>query len=124
MVAQAISEGILKLVAERNNVQRGEKEKNPALARRMEQDGIFSQAFGEAFARIQRSFRNDFHHMNPPVATVDLEAFAKRNMTDLAALEREIFEYSIGPEGTLVLKNPKYWDLQPDGSVLVDVRGH
>ena len=53
-----------------------------------------------------------------------LEALAKRNITDLAALEREVFEYSIGAGGTLVPKNLKYWDLQPDGSVPVYVRGH
>jgi len=124
MVAQAISEGILKFVAERNSVQQVEKETKQALAKRMQQSGIFSQAFVEAFGRIQGSFRNDFHHMNPPVATVDLEALAKCNITDLAFLEREVFEYRIGAGGTLVLKNVKYWDLQRDGSVAVYVRGH
>jgi hypothetical protein len=123
MVAQALSEGILKFVAERNNLQVG-KEKKQDLAKMMEQHRIISHTFVEVFDRIQRSFRHDFHHMNPSVATVDLEEFAKRNITDLAAIEREIFEYSSGREGTLVLKNPKYWDLQPDGSVFVDVRGH
>jgi hypothetical protein len=123
MVAQALSDGILKFVAERNNVQ-VKKEKKQALAKRMQQDGIFSQAFVDAVGRIRGGFRNDFHHMNPPIATVDLEALAKRNITDLAALEREIFEYSIGTGGALVLKNPKYWDLQPDGSVPTYVRGH
>jgi hypothetical protein len=124
MVSQALSDGILRFVAERNNLLRGERETNQALANRMHQAEIFSQAFLEAFGRIQGSFRNDFHHMNPPVATVDLEPLAKRNIADLAGLEREIFEYSIGAGGTLVPKHVRYWDLQPDGSVPVYVRGH
>ena len=123
MVAQALSDGILKFVAERNSVQQAQKESKQALTKRMHQAGIFSQAFVEAFGRIQDSFRNDFHHMNPPVATVDLESLAKRNITDLAALEREIFGYSIGAGGTLVPKHVRYWDLHPDGSVPVYVRG-
>jgi len=124
MVAQALSEGILMFVAKRNNVQQVEKKTKQVLAKKMQQDGILSQAFVEAFGRIQRSFRNDFHHMNLPVATVPLEALAKRLIADLATLEREVFEYSIGAGGTLLPKNLKYWDMQPDGSVPVYVRGY
>jgi hypothetical protein len=124
MVAQALSDGILEFVAERNNVQRVQKETKQDLAKRMQQDGILSQAFVEAFGRIRGSFRNDFHHMNLPVATVPLEALANRLIADLAALEREVFEYSIGAGGTLLPKNLKYWDMQPDGSVPVYVRGY
>ncbi len=124
MVAQSLTDGILNFVAKRNTFQQAEKESKQALAKRMQQAGILSQAFEEAVCRIQGSFRNDFHHMNPPVATVDLEVLAKRNITDLATLEREIFEYSFGAAGTLVPKNVVYWDLLPDGSAPVFVRGH
>jgi len=123
MVAQALSDGILNFVAKRNNLQQAENESKQEFARRMQKAGIFSETFVEAFVRIQASFRNDFHHMNPPVAKVDLEALAKRNITDLASIEQEIFEYSIGSPGTLVPHNPKYWDLQPDGTVPAYVRG-
>ncbi len=123
MVAQAISEGILRFIADRNQVQPAHKESKQALASRMQQMGIVSQAFVEALGRILGSFRNDFHHMNPAVATRDLEGLAMRNITDLAAIEREIFDFAMGPGGTVVPTNVKYWDLQPDGSVPVYVRG-
>jgi len=124
MVAQAVSDGILEFIRDRNSVQQAEGESKQALAKRMQQSGILSEAFVEAFGRIQRSFRNDFHHMNPPVARVDLESLANRNITDLAAIEREIFECGIGLGGTIVPKKLRYWDLQPDGSVRAYVRRH
>jgi hypothetical protein len=124
MVAQALSDGILKFVAERNNLQQAEKERKQAFAKRMQESGIVSEAFTKALDQIQGSYRNDFHHMNPPVATVNLEELARRNIMDLAVIEREIFECSVGPDGKFVLKNPQYWDLQPDGSVPAYVRGH
>jgi hypothetical protein len=122
MVAQAVSDGILKLVGERNDRQQAAKESKQAFAMRMQQEAIISQSFVESLSRIQGSFRNDFHHMNPPVASVDLASVAKQNIVDLATIEREIFECSIGPGGTLLPKNMKYWDLQSDNSVRVYVR--
>jgi hypothetical protein len=62
--------------------------------------------------------------MHPKVATIDLETLAKRNITDLAAIESEIFAWTPGPQGTIVPKNKQYWDIGSDGSTLVDVRIH
>jgi hypothetical protein len=122
MVAQAVSDGIAKFVAERNGVTRQEQESNQALVRRMQQQGIVSRPFADAFDRIQGSFRNDYHHMNPPVGGLDHESLAGRNIVDLAAIEREIFECSTGNGGTLVPKNHLYWDIDPDGTMLVYLR--
>lgn len=121
MVTQAVSEGIAKFVANRNGVAQQENEKKQDLVRRMAQNGIVTNAFCTAFEQIQRSFRNDLHHMNPSVATIDLEAIAKRNIIDLAGIEREIFECST-PDGRLAPKHPQYWDIGPDGTVPVYLR--
>jgi uncharacterized protein YutE (UPF0331/DUF86 family) len=121
MVTQAVSEGITRFVADRNGVTQQQGEKKQDVVRRMAQSGIVTNAFCTAFEQIQRSFRNDLHHMNPPVATIDLEAVAKRNITDLASIEREIFECST-PDGRLAPKHPQYWDIAPDGSVPVYLR--
>src|SRR5207253_2469722 len=48
MVAQALADGILKFVAERNNVKELGKEKKQTLAKKMQQNGILSQSFVEA----------------------------------------------------------------------------
>lgn len=122
MLTQSVAEGIVRFVAERNGVSQQLGESKQALAGHMARARILSQSLVDSFSRIQGSFRNDFHHMNPSVGRVDLEALAKRNILDLATIEREIFEWSHGPDGTLVLKNPQYWDVRADGSVLTCVR--
>ncbi len=122
MVTQAVNEGIMRFVADRNGVSQLPGEEKHDLARRMQKAGIISQTLLDAFVRIQRSYRNDFHHMNPPIANVDLPLLAKRNVTDLAIVEREIFACDPGPCGTFVPRNPIYWDIGPDGSVPAFVR--
>jgi len=122
MVTQAVSEGIVKFVADRNGVIPMEREKKLDLAVRMQCAGIVANGLVEAFGRIQRSFRNDFHHMNPPIAEVDLSALAKRNIMDLATIECEIFECHCGPGGTVVPSRMLYWDINEDGSVPANLR--
>lgn len=121
-VTQAVGEGIVTFVAQRNGISLLAKESKQELARRMKDNGIVSADLVAAFERLQRSYRNDFHHMNPPVAGVDLNEVGKANICDLAIIEREIFGYDFGPEGTLVPKNRRYWDIAGDGDVPVLVR--
>ena len=88
----------------------------------MQQSSIVSQDLVDAFSRIQGTWRNAFHHMNEPVADVDLVSIAERNIKDLAIIEREIFECNHGPNGIGIPKNPLYWDNNGDGSVTAYVR--
>jgi hypothetical protein len=55
------------------------------------------------------------------LANIPLESLANSNISDLASIEREIFECT-AENGKLLPKNPRYWDIQDDGSVLVYVR--
>ena len=44
-------------------------------------------------------------------------------MDDLATIERELFAVTFGAEaGKLVLVQPRYWDLQEDGTTQVFLR--
>jgi len=122
MVTQSVAEGIIKFVAERNEISQQQGESKQDLAQRMLQSNIISQELVDAFVRIQGSYRNDFHHMNPTVADVDLACVAERNTNDLSVIEREIFACNFGPNGTVVPKNPLYWDIGNDGSVPAYVR--
>jgi hypothetical protein len=117
MVTQSVAEAIVRFIAERNGVPQQQGDTKQSLAHRMQLSNIVSQDLLDAFVRIQCSFRNDFHHMNPTVATVDLAPVAERNITDLATIEREIFECNCGPDGTVIPKNPLYWDISDDGTV-------
>jgi hypothetical protein len=123
MMTQAVADGILTFVSERNGVHQADRETKQSLASRMQQSDILNYEFVEAFCRIQRSFRNDLHHMNPPVAKIALEPIARKNIESLASIEREIFGIDTGPEGLLIPRQPKYWDSQPDGRIPVYVRG-
>jgi hypothetical protein len=122
MVTQAVGEGIAKFVAERNAIARQNGEKNQTLVCRLRQHNIVSTAFEDAFCRIQGSFRNDYHHMNPPIGEHDHRVIAERNIRDLAILESEVFECHGGPDGTLVPAKQQYWDLGPDGTIPVYAR--
>jgi hypothetical protein len=122
MVTQAVSDGIAKFVAERNRVTRLHKESNRELVQRMLQLGVVTTRFAAAFDRIQGSFRNDYHHMNPPVGQLDHASIAKQNIADLAEIERDIFECNVGSSGRLIPRNLLYWDADSDRMIAAYVR--
>ena len=116
MVSQAVAEGIWRFVLERNQIQPGVD--RPAVAAALVEQKIISTKCAEAFGRIWHSFRDDLHHMNPRVSAVPFRELARRNMVDLAAIEGELFAgtFSADAPGKLVLVQPRYWDLQADGT--------
>ena len=128
MVSQSVTEGIWKFVLERNQIQPkklkagvGKKMKRSAVAAVLVKQKIISTECAEAFVRIWLSFRNDVHHMNPKVSTVPFRELARQNMVDLAAIEREIFSFTFS-NGNLVPVQPRYWDLQADGTTSAFLR--
>ncbi len=83
--------------------------------------GILSQQAADASLRIWRSFRADVVHLNPKVTEIQFPDLARRNVMDLAMIERELFEVTFD-NGKIVPKQPKYWDLRPDGTITVFLR--
>ena len=59
--------------------------------------------------------------MNPSVTRVPVRELAKRNLLDLAVIEREIFAVSFD-NGKLVPIQPRYWDLEARGTTSVFLR--
>jgi hypothetical protein len=57
------------------------------------------------------------------VAAISFPELAKRNIDDLATIEREIFGYRVN-DGKLSPVQAQYWDVQPDGTVPVFLRLH
>lgn len=115
MVTQAVAEAIRRFVLERNEIKPDDGMDGQEVAKLLATKGIISSSCADAFNRIWSSFRNDIHHMNPKVATIDSLALAKRNIQDLAAIEREIFSFEVH-DGKIVPLNPKYWDIGADGT--------
>ncbi len=123
MATQAVNEGILKLVAERNRLPYKERnfrdyildlKTSPLL-------DIFPYACLEASRKIWDSFRNDVHHMNPKVSQIPFQKLAKENIQRLALVEREVFGGNF-QDGQLVPKHPLYWDVSKDGTAPVFLR--
>lgn len=119
MVTQAVAEGIRKLVAQRNGIKHDMS--GDAVVRECLKAALITQGCADAFDRIYGGFRNDIHHMNSTVGKIDFQTLAKRNIQDLALIEREIFGCGIR-NGAFVPINPKYWDIGPDGTAPVFLR--
>ena len=109
MVSQSVVEGIWRFVLDRNQIQ--PERDRPVVAAVLVERKIISAECAEAFARIWRSFRNDVHHMNPSVSAVPIRDISRRNLIDLAAIEREIFAVTFA-NGKIVPTQPRYRDLQ------------
>jgi hypothetical protein len=119
MATQALNEALLKFIADRNDIP-----SNQDLYDLIEiflTQNIISSVCADAMRRILKSFRNDFHHLNPSISTVPVQDIAKRNIGDIAVIENEIFEHSY-ESGKLSPKQAKYWDINTDGTMLVNLR--
>ena len=125
MMSHAINEGIIKFVAERNNIERhkpdGTTKTIAEVIDALREKGIISNACADASMEIWRSFRADIHHMNPTVATIDFRKLAQKNLKRLSTIEKEIFGYK-NNKGTIVTNQPKYWDIKSDGTAPVFLR--
>ena len=121
MTTQAVNEGIIKFVAARNNIDHANMNHNELL-KTLKDKNIISQDCFEASEQIRGSYRNDIHHMNPPVANIDFFELAKKNIHNLAVIEREIWDTSFD-NGKLITIQPQYWDRNPDGTIPVNLRG-
>jgi len=118
MSTQAVNEGILKFLLERNGLRRAKHREN---MEKLRQKDIITQQCFDAMEQIWGSFRNDVHHMNPNVSKICFSSLAKANLQSLAIVESEIFGVEI-LNGKLSPKQPKYWDRENGGTVPVFLR--
>ena len=58
--------------------------------------------------------RDDYHHLNSNVKSDrdTLEKLAKEKACLLVEIESEIFKFSFGNDGSIILKHPKYWKIR------------
>lgn len=120
MMSHAISEGIIKFVADRNGIQKNKTDGTALtieeLINELTQKKIISTDCGNASMKIWKSYRNDVHHMNPTVAKIDFRKLAQQNLKHLSIIEKEIFDFKTN-NGAIIPTNPKYWDIKKDGTV-------
>ena len=120
MMSHAINEGIIKLLAERNNIgiqkTTDNRKATEELIDELKNEKHISLKCATALKAIWASFRADIHHMNPPIANIDFPVLAKRNIKHLSTIEKEVFGFDIS-DGKLIPIHPKYWDVNPDGTI-------
>lgn len=131
MMSQAVNESIIKFLAEKNKINGYSPNLFVRLGKRnmglmkiikeLRDKNIISDSCSQSLVRIYKSFRNDIHHMNPKVKTLDFQVLAKKNLADLAIIENEIWGADI-VDGKLSPRKPQYWDLNADGRVSVFLR--
>ena len=125
MMSHAINEGIIKFVVERNKINRNRKDGRTKtideLIRELKDKDIISEKCAAASTKISGSFRADIHHMNPTVAKIPFQNLAQQNLKHLSTIEREIFGHDI-KKGAIAPHQPKYWDINADGTMAVFLR--
>lgn len=121
MATQALNEGLIRFIAERNGL--ASNQDLYQLVDQFAMKDVVTSGCADAMRRVLKSFRNDFHHLNPSISNVPVQAIAKRNIEDIAVIEKEIFAHTIGDQpGKLRPTQPKYWDVNADGTVQVSIR--
>jgi len=118
MCSQALLEAVLKFVAQRNRMEY--KKEVEVLITDLESKKVLNEKALSA-AKLAWRHRNDFHHLNPGVSAIDLEAKVKECVEAICSLEEEIFGVSF-INGALSPRNSIYWDVQADNTVPVFLR--
>lgn len=125
MMSHAINEGIIKFVVERNKINRNKEDGNTKtieeLICELKDKNIILEKCATASTKIWGSFRADIHHMNPSVSGIPFQKLAQQNLKHLSTIEREIFGHDIR-KGAIAPHQPKYWDINDDGTMAVFLR--
>ena len=118
MCSQSLLEAMLKFVAKRNSMPHKkdvEELINDIRATRVLSDGAIDAA------KLAWRHRNDFHHLNAGVASIDLKDKARECVEATCAVEDDIFGATFD-KGALVPNKRLYWDINADGTVPVFLR--
>jgi hypothetical protein len=125
MMSHAINEGIIKFIVERNKINRNKEDGNTKtieeLICELKDKNIISEECANASTKIWGSFRADIHHMNPKVSEIPFQKLAQQNLKHLSTIEKEIFDHDI-KNGAIVPHQPKYWDINTDGTTAAFLR--
>ena len=125
MMSHAINEGIIKFIAERNNIERHKEDGTTKTIKELIDEfktkNIISQNCADASIKIWESFRADIQHMNPKIAEIQFQKLAQQNLKCLSTIEKEIFGHGYN-KGAMVLHQPKYWDISKDDTTSAFLR--
>ena len=128
MMSHSINEGIIKFIAEKNNIdiesiKKEEKKKWIEFClKKFKKENIMTDTCYNASEAILKSFRNDIHHMDPKISQISFIELAEKNIKHLMTIEKEIFGFEFTEQGI----NPnqrKYWSINQDGTGNIFLKG-
>ena len=124
MLTQAVSEGLIRFVATRNQIQIKKREKALSILKKLIcQKLITDKAEEAAKAILNESDRNELHHMNSEISKIeDWHQHAKQHLRNLTTIEYWVFGYNF-KEGIPYPHYPQHWDSGDDeNTIIVDLR--
>lgn len=108
-LSQAVAEAVVKYVCEKNGWSPANtyEENVHTLHKR----GFISEQLHARLLNIWQG-RDTYHHLNNSIATEigKLEQIAQEKAKLIALIEEEVFSFTVGPDGSLIPKHPKYWE--------------
>lgn len=120
-LTQAVAEGISKFLTTRNGHRDSgnQNSRNAMLTKR----GVISREAYLAFKTIEGGDRNDYHHLNANIETdlEKLEVRAGECVRALFEIQIEVFAFSVGEGGTMVVANPRYWPRVDEKHIMTNI---
>ena len=118
MCAQALIQAILRFAADSNGLP--SKLRTEEQIQKLEEASVISSISAQC-SKEAWTHRNDFHHLNPGVASIDLGPKAAVCVQAVTSLESDIFDFET-IQGKIKPKYTIYWDENPDGTVPAYIR--
>ena len=118
MLTQAVNEGIIKFVAERNDIKAKRGGNLPFTIEEFVKEGLFTNEAALASKTIcNRNERDDIHHMNEEISDIeDWHELAKRNLRNLSVVESYVFGYDY-EDKTIRPHHPQHWEKGNDNLI-------
>jgi hypothetical protein len=110
-LSQAVAEALVRFLCQRNSCKPAQDfQKN---VEKLWTRKLIGDKEKESLLRIWKN-RNDYHHLNDAIETdrQELEGLAREKVCSLNDVESEVFSVTIATDGSVILKNPKYWDVR------------
>ena len=125
ILAQSVCEGLIRFVANRNQIVLRKREKASSILKKLSSKKLGSKKLLTAEAKqaaleiIKESDRNDLHHMNADIAKIeDWHQHAKQHLRNLATIEHWVFGYDT-KQGVLYPHYPQHWDSDDGGNTII-----
>lgn len=107
-LTQSVAEALVRFLCEKNSLRLSKDFQTNVNKLRGEK--AISDGMSKSLLKIWEK-RNEYHHLNREIEAdrTALEELAKEKTRLLVGIEREVFAFEVGADGSMIPKQPKYW---------------